>query len=310
MIKTIFYIILIFKIILTSSFSEEKVMIILKINNDIVTNFDIETEKKYLKALTPSLSKANKKQMNDFAYDSIVREIIKKNEITRFFEIAKDTPYVNALVKDIYTNLNFKNEKDFLNYLREKNLTIDVIKRKLEIESAWNLLIYKKYKNQIEVDEKKFKKRLENDIKKADKQETYLLSEIVFTGNSREEYDEKFKIISESIKNIGFGDTARIYSIADTSKFGGEIGWIKSNQIAKTTYMKIKDLVDGEFSEPINTPGGLILIQIRERKLEEINIDFDLELKNIITLEKNRQLNSFSNIYFKKIKKQANINEN
>ena len=44
--------------------------------------------------------------------------------------------------------------------------------------------------------------------------------------------DNKSKI-KKSIKEIGFENTANIYSLSDSSKFGGKIGWVKENQLTK-----------------------------------------------------------------------------
>ena len=44
--------------------------------------------------------------------------------------------------------------------------------------------------------------------------------------------------------------------------------------------------------------------------MNEVEIDFNLELKKMIRFEKNKQLNQFSSIYYKKIKNNIKINEN
>ena len=55
--KIILFTLLIFKILLTSSFSKNEASIITKINNDIITSYDLETERNYLEALSPSIKK-------------------------------------------------------------------------------------------------------------------------------------------------------------------------------------------------------------------------------------------------------------
>ena len=45
------------------------------------------------------------------------------------------------------------NKSEFVNYLKEYNLSFLEIEKKIAIEAAWNDLIYKKFANQIEIDE-------------------------------------------------------------------------------------------------------------------------------------------------------------
>ena len=142
------------------------------------------------------------------------------------------------------------------------------------------------------------------------KQEIFLLSEILFNAENKEELDKKYKKILESIEKIGFKNTATIYSISDTAKFGGLVGWIQQNQMSKVALNELLKINVGEFTKAINIPGGLLIIKIDEKKIKELETDFDLELKKMIQFEKNKQLRQFSSIYYKKIKNNIKINEN
>ena len=73
-------------IILTSFFfslinfshSEISLKIIMKINNQIITNYDLEKEAKYLLALNPRLKEINEKELMAIAKRSLIKEKIKK----------------------------------------------------------------------------------------------------------------------------------------------------------------------------------------------------------------------------------------
>jgi len=53
--------------------------------------------------------------------------------------------------------------------------------------------------------------------------------------------NDKFEIIKAAIKKNGFENTALIYSISETSKNGGDIGWISENSINKKILDQSKD---------------------------------------------------------------------
>ena len=55
--------------------SDEKISIKIKINNEIITNFDIERERKYLNILNPNLKSLNDQLQIKIAKDSISKEV-------------------------------------------------------------------------------------------------------------------------------------------------------------------------------------------------------------------------------------------
>ena len=150
--KLILIILFIFKFFLSSSFAKNETIIIVKINNQIITNYDLEVEGKYLEALNPSIKTLTKEQKIKLARKSIIREKIKSNEILKYYQLGQDTSYLNEMIAENYKKLGIKNDIEFNNHLLKYNLTIDDIKKKFEIEASWNRLIFNKYKNQVEVD--------------------------------------------------------------------------------------------------------------------------------------------------------------
>ena len=298
------------KALLNKLFSKNESSIIAKVGNEIVTSYDLEVEIKYLIALSPNIKSLTHEQKINIAKESIIREKVKINEILKYFELEQEADYLDKVTADTYRKLGLKNQFEFSNYLSNYDLTIDDIKKKIEIEILWNKLIYSKYKNQVEIDTEKIKKKLKKEELKLKNKEVFLLSEILFNAKNKEELDKKYIRILESVEKEGFKNTATIYSIADTAKFGGLIGWIQKNQLSDLVIDEILKINIGEFTKPINVPSGLLIIKIDEKKIKESKIDFDLELKKIIQYEKDKKLRQFSFIHYKKVKNNINIHEN
>ena len=298
------------KALLSKLFQKSELSIIAKIDNEIVTSYDLKVESKYLVALNPNLKNLSQEQITKIAKESVIREKIKTNEILKYYELEKDTIYLNELIAATYNKMGLKNENEFNNYLSKYDLKIDDVKRKFEIEATWNTLIFEKYKNQVEVDIKKIKKKLKKEESRLNKQEIFLLSEILFSAENKEKLDKKYKKILKSIKEIGFKNTATIYSASNTAKFGGALGWIQQNQMSKIVLNELSKINVGEFTKALSIPSGLLIVKIDEKKVNELEIDFDRELKKMIQFERNKQLNQFSSIYYKKIKNNIKINEN
>ncbi len=280
-----------------------------EINNEIITNIDIENEKKYLIFLNPRLNELKNKDIQNIAQNSLIKEIIKKKELKKFFDVDKEYNFVDKIEKNLLLKKNIKNKDEFINFLNSNNLKYNQIRNKLKIEALWNQLVYKKYINNVKLDEELMRKKIVNQIKNSKKKYEYNLSEILFEEKINENYTETLKKINESIKNVGFENTANILSISNTSKNGGFIGWINELQIADKIKKKIADLKINEFTQPIKIPNGYLIIKLNDKKEFDQKIDVEKELKKFIENEKNRQLNNFSIIFYKRLKQNTIINE-
>ena len=292
----------------TKTFSNDNIKIKIKINNEIVTNFDLKKEKNYLIALNPKLKELKNELQNKIAKDSIVREVIKKNEVKKYFKLNQKNEMINIFIKNLYTNLGFVDELSFENYLMQYNWTIDEVKKKIEIESLWNQLIFDKYRNQVKIDKIKLKEKVENDQKNEFKI-LYNLSEIVFIVEKDKTYENTIKSINSSIIEIGFENTANLYGISESSNVGGKIGWVDSNSLSSSLIASLKNLEIGKYTKPVKIGSKFIILKINDIKKEKKIIDNEKELKNLIKIEENRQLNNFSKIYFDKLQINTKIDE-
>ena len=299
--KIIFFLIIFFVQIYQSNSSEVK--IVYKVNNEILTNIDIANEGKYLLIVNTNLKNLNKNELYELSKNSLIRQILKKEEVEKYFKLEKHSELSEKLLKENYTARGFRNKEKYSNFLMKEGFNIEILKEKLLIERLWNSLIYEKFKNKIKIDENEIKKKVENFINNQEKIYEYNLSEILFN------FDTDYKELIDFINNYGFEAAASKYSISDTSTNGGKIGWIKNNNLNEKLKKMISNLNEGQISNPIKIPNGNLLIKLNKKNELKSNIDRDLEIKKQISFEQNRQLNSFSLNFYKKIKQNSTINE-
>ena len=309
MFKKIFILFTIINLLSNAVIAENKHEIIIKINNQIITNFDIQKETKYLLALNPSLNNLSTKQIKELSRNSLIREKIKENEILKYYKINYEDPELTKFVTNIYKRLNIEDEAEFNTYLSKFDMNINTVIKKIAIERDWNKMIFGKFKNQIVVDELKIKKNLEKKLDKSEIQTSYLISEILFQAKNEKEFEETYNDIIKAVDESSFKSAASIYSISDSSINSGEIGWVKKNEISNSIYNELNKLNIGDITQPIKVASGFLIIYLEDVKKVEKEINTEEEFKKIVTTEKNRQLNEYSIIYYKKIKKQIFINE-
>ena len=281
--------------------------IIHNIENEIITNIDIKNQFKYLVALNNSLKELNKEKILSISNESIIREKIKKIEISKNFkEVKLNEDYIDILLKNIYSRLNLNSINEFELYLKDFDLTLSKIKSKITIDALWNELIIKKYGNKININEDKLKNEILKNSKIQLKE--YQLSEIIFEVKNKEEIQKKYNEVVKSINEIGFENSAATYSFSESAKIGGDIGWINENSLNDGIKKNINSLQIGEITKPIILSNGILILKLINTKNMKTTIDIENEFKKAINYERNRQLNQYSKIYYNKIKKNLDFN--
>ena len=283
--------------------------IVLKVNNEIITNIDIEKEIRYLVALNNELKETSEEILKNLAKQSVIKEKIKKDEVSKYFKFNYSQEYLDTVIKNYYTKLGIDSLENFKLYLQEYDLELDVVKNKIEIELLWNQLIGSKYKDQISINKKDLENKVEEYLKENELTKEFNLSEIVFQIKNDNEIIEKKNLIKKDIVEKGFKNVANIYSISESSKFGGELGWIKSNQLSNKILDILTNLSIDEISEPIKIPNGYMILKIND--IREITIEKDKEklLDDLIKVETNNKYSQFSIIHYNKLKLNSVISE-
>lgn len=300
-----------FLLILFSSFFETHInaiesKIILKIDNNIITSVDVENEAKYLKVLNPKLKNLDKNKIFEIAKNSLVRENIKMIETSNYQLQSLDEKYLENIMKNIYEGIGIGSMTEFLEYIANHNINIETIKKKLEIEANWNQLIYQKFYSKLKIDKEKIKDEIKLNKKFTN---SYFLYEILFSAKKSDEATNKYNKIIKSIEKDGFENTASIFSLSDSGKTGGQLGWINERSLSKKILNEISKIKKNEITNPIRIPGGFLILYIKDIKKIEKEVDVEKEFTLMVRDLQNQQLNQYSSIYFSKIKKNIEINE-
>ena len=308
MIKKINFIVYIISILVSFQSLSSEIKIVYQIEDEIITTHDIREEIKYLK-INQNLSDLTNEELFQISLNSLLKEKIKKKEIINFYDIKyenkKNKDLSEKLLSQLGKKLGFTTLIDFEKNLSVINVDLISMKKKLLIEHYWNQLIYDKYIKFIKVDENKINNQLQKLINLNSNLLNFDLSEIVFLEKNEKEYTKKYEEILQSIKNRGFEESAALFSISESASSNGKIGWINETQISGIILNEIKDLEIGEFSKPINTSSGRIILQVNDKKNISKNIDIAQEKLNLINFEQNRLLNQFSILDYKEIENKS-----
>ena len=281
--------------------------ILFKIDNEIITTIDIYEEIKFLKVFNPEINNLDETKLYEISKSSILRDKIKKIEIMNFMdELKVNDKFILNLINNKYPKIKVESLENFEIYLKNNNLNSENIREKFTIELIWNDMVYQKFSKKIIIDKEKIKNEILQSAKK-DKQREVLLSEIIFNVNKKNEFTDKYEKILLDIEKIGFKKAALIHSNSDTASNGGLIGWIKEDNLNQNIKEIISKLQPGQFTKPIRTTSGYMLIKIEEEREYLSNLNLDDKIEEVIKFKMNNQLNQFSNMYFNKLKKNSTI---
>ena len=236
--------------------------ILFKIDNQIITTIDIYEEIKFLKIFNPQVNNLSESELLEISKNSIIRDKIKKIEIMKYVnELKVDDKFLLEFIKNKYSNKGLNSIESFKNFSNDNNLNFKNIIEKITIELIWNDIIFQKFSSKINIDKEKIKKEiLKNPQKKIQKELS--LSEIVFDVSQKSEFEKKYAKILLDIEQTGFKNAALIHSTSDTASNGGFIGWVKEDNLNKTIIDLIKNLNKGQYSKPIRTSVGFLIIKM------------------------------------------------
>ena len=279
--------------------------ILLKIDREIITTVDIANEIGYLQALNKNINNLDQNTLISIAKNNLIKDKIKQIELLKNLNKLEIKPdHLKFLIKNIYLKIGLANLEEFKIYLKNHGLKIEMVEEKILIDANWKQFIYVRYKNQIKIDKKKIVQEIKNR-----KSKIYKLSEILFTLKGNDKLEIKYNLLNKSISEKGFENTALIYSVSDSSRKGGDLGWVNSNAISPKILKKLSLLNVNDHTDPIIVPGGFLILKIQDYKEEEIKYNIDKEIEKVVNSKVNEQLNVFSNLYINKLKKDIIVNE-
>ena len=149
-----------FLLVSENVFSKINNQIILKVENEIITNYEIKN--KILRSLflaNQEVSQENINKIKKQSLENLIQFKIKKIEVEKY-KISKDVNQVNSYLESISS----KDLNQFKKKFKDANLDFTLFLDEIETESKWQKLIYKIYSSKIKIDEGAINKDLNSII--------------------------------------------------------------------------------------------------------------------------------------------------
>ena len=278
--------------------------IIVKINNNIVTTYELKNKLKTSLVLSDQeINQENINKSKKQALNYLINLKVKKNELDKYkYEI--NNIDVNKQLLFISSN-DIKNLK---NKFKKFNLNYDLFLNELKIETGWKQLMFQIYNKKVKINQNDISKQVASYVNNNSKLIEYKISEIEIIVDENSEIEKQSNFIKSQIEEFGFTNTAITYSNSSTSSNKGDIGWVNQDSLNTQIAKNLKRMKIGDISKPIINLNNILFLKLddkRSSKVEDLNLK---ELTEQISKQKENELFSlYSTSHLSKIKNNALI---
>jgi len=254
------------------------------INNEVVTQTDIDQR-------LALLALANGGQIPPNEVDRLRQQVL-RNLIDETLEIqAAKAEKITIKPADIDKTLqrvaaNVKQSPDELaKFLETQNSSIKTLRRQIEGEIAWQRLQRAKIESNVTVGDDEVKAVLDK-LTASKGTEEFHVGEIFLpapAGSEAQVMAQANQLLEQLRAGGSFAAYARQYSESSTRVVGGDLGWIRPEQLPEPIAAVLRQMTPGTVSNPIANSGGVSIIAVQDTRkiLTQDPRDAVLSLKQV-----------------------------
>ena len=235
-----------------NALAANKFEIVAIVNDHVISSVDI-ADRINLAIVTSGLpnNRETIEKIKPQILKTLIDEAIYKKEAKKL-DVEATSIDINNLIKSIEEQNGLQAGK-FYDFLKENNIPIDVTNEQLESQIIWSKIVNKQVRPNIIITDIEIDEKLEH-ISNSTGISELNISEIVLPVDSPEDA-KKVKTLAEKfakdIRNgTSFASIAKSFSTSSNAASGGEMGWMREEQISQPILSKIRNLQLGQISDP------------------------------------------------------------
>ena len=281
--KNINYLLFLILFIIFNKLHATKIEIIAKVNNQIITNIDLEHRINLAIEISNIPNEIEfRKQIRQQMLNLLIDENLKIQE-AKNYGILITSKEVNAEISRLEQRLELPKDSLIENF-RKKNIPEIVIYNQIRGQLLWTKIISYRFANNITISNKQTEEALQNFIKSSGEVE-YNISEIFIsptTNNTENSSEDKIYSIYNKVNSSNFTILAQQFSDGVLNINN----WYRESALNPEISKTIRNLKVGDISAPIKTNSGLHIYLLNNKR----------KTKKII---ENETLYNLSQIFFK-----------
>ncbi|MGI4878272.1 MAG: peptidylprolyl isomerase [Janthinobacterium lividum] len=241
------------------------------VNGDVITDTDVEQRLNLVIAANGGKIEPDEKQRLRL---QVLRNLI--DEKLQIQEAAtNDIKITDAEVDSAYNRVasNFKQSPTaFADFLRKSGSSPTAIRSQIKGELAWSRLLRRKVEPLVNVGDDEVQSVIAK-LNASKGKDEYHVGEIFLSATPETETQvmtDAGRIVGQIRGGASFVAYARQFSEASTAGVGGDLGWVRAEQLNDTVAPIVTKLTPGEpagsISDPIRVPGGVAIMALVEKR--------------------------------------------
>lgn len=237
------------------------------VNGEVITQTDVDQRLALLVI-------ANEGRLPADQIDELRQQVL-RNLIDETLQIqAAKTAEIKVTDKDIDRTFErvaqgVKMNRDQLTeYLKNNGSSVRSLRRQIEGETAWRRLQQAKIENSVNVGDDEVKAVLER-LNASKGTEEYRVGEI-FLSATTDQIPQTIananQIIGQLRQGASFAGYARQYSVSSSAAVGGDLGWLRPEQLPDQLAAALRQMAPGQISAPIPVAGGVSILAVQDAR--------------------------------------------
>jgi peptidyl-prolyl cis-trans isomerase SurA len=153
-------------------------------------------------------------------------------------------------------------------YLKENGSSIGSIRRQIQGEIAWQRLQRQKIESQVSVGDDEVKAVIDR-LNASKGAQEYRVGEIYLeatSANQAQVAQQAQQIVAALRQGASFAGYARQYGQSTAAAVGGDLGWLRPEQLPEPISQVLLQMQPGQLSQPITVPGGISIIAVQDTR--------------------------------------------
>jgi peptidyl-prolyl cis-trans isomerase SurA len=237
------------------------------VNGDVVTELDVEQRLALVVVASGgNIPQEERQRLRAQILRNLIDEMLQVQE-GKEHDIVIDDGQVTEAYDRVAQNFKQKPQQ-FTEFLSRVGSSRDTLMSQIRSELAWSRVLRRRVEPFVNVGDDEVQAIIDR-LEAAKGQEEYRLFEIYVpaTADVEGEVRESLSRIRDQIRNgASFIAYARQFSQAATAALGGDVGWVRTEQLADDLRVIVPTLSPGVVSDPIRVPGGFYLLLVPDKR--------------------------------------------
>ncbi len=234
------------------------------VNGDIITGTDVD-QRLALVLLANGADKVSAEEIQRLR-EQVLRNLVDETlqiQAAKADDIKIEQREIDSYYQQYLQNLK-QTPKQFEAYLRAAGSSPASLKRQIHGELAWSRLQRRNIAQFVNVSDEEVKSVIER-LKASKGAQEFRIAEIFLSSTpetAAETRANAARIVQQLRQGASFLAYARQFSEASTAAVGGDLGWVRAEQLPEPLAQVARAMPVGQISDPVPVPGGFSIVSV------------------------------------------------